>query len=243
MSPDAEPSPPAWRSRSRLPLAAGVVAVVILAVVAGVLWTGSSGSSHPKPATAATTHPPSPPASNGLITSMPALVPILRPFLAAQHPPLFYSSEFSTGCAFSGSSNLDQQGCVWQTLPTTTTRDAHLGVMVMDEVSISKARADFTTGYRIGDLTMKEHPAGLGDEALAGVIRDSETRKIHGTTIMMTGTFLVVRVRNILISVTWQGADITRGNDGAVTEMRGFAYGPGKADVTSIAREIIAHVR
>jgi hypothetical protein len=237
--PPAETPPPAGDARLLVVAVAGGAAVVVIAAV-GVLLHGRSEAldtpslTAPVPSAGATAppayiNPPDPCKAPG--KAVPADMRSVKPRHVAD-------------------------ACHWELLRTDKARDLTIEITLEPgEEGTSKATGDFAADFAYtGDRTANggferdpEHLGGLGDEAFAAHSYDLVEKgpdKKSAITYDLGGVRAETRLRNVLVTVSWQGADYpARVRGGKKLTGTRLAYPTAKKQAAAMLRAVLAGLR
>jgi hypothetical protein len=224
--------PPMERSRRwpRRLLAVGLVLLAAAAIVGGVVIPKLTASS-PRPSVT-----PGP----ALIGELPPIGPIGNALLGSLPTGgirLALDKSQSTSC---GTQPDYLQNCVWT--PATLPRKGYamLEIYVDSDSDLGDAQANFPNDNGFA-YTTTGRLTGLGDAAAIGPMLDLTQRP--GEQIVIRGAIVVVRVRNVAVSVGWEGAlnDIN-GDQHPLPPVAGFGYKASLAVAVRVAKAVMAHL-
>ncbi len=231
--PPADTPPPPGDARLLVIAVAGGAAVVVIAAV-GVLLHGRSDAldtpslSAPVPSTGPPAYVNPPAACTAAGKAIPAEMRSVKPRQVAD-------------------------ACHWERLRTDRSRD--LTVEITLEPSAAKATGDLASDFSYtGDPSANggfehdpEHLTGLGDEAFAAhsydLIEKGPSKKT-ARSYDVGGVWAEARLRNVLVTVSWQGADYpARVRSGKHLTGTRLPYPTAKKQATDMLKTVLAGLR
>lgn len=226
---------------------AAIASVAVSVSLAGCSSGGGQNDHSPSPRPTGRSSAVSPsPTDKTIIPTVSSVVPYVNAVLKKQGISLPLESDKSEchpgKSSHTGDTGNTGQTCRWHPNDAGPTGYRILSVDV--EVENDPQMAHDNLSFIMHGVAPRAET--LGNESISQGVQFTETAiTVRGRDegILSSGAEIVVRVHNVVIDVTWAGADYRAGSDGTLTHVTGLTREAAASKATTITKAIIAHIQ